>query len=104
MNLDYILWMYIIIFVIILLGLLRNDKELLHSVFFALVISLIFLFISKPPNDVNLETDNLSCVFIYFAIVFISVIAVLIYSGVMAYKNLDRKYFYNAGSNLKTYK
>lgn len=104
MNLDYILWMYILIFVAILLILLRNDKTLLHSIFFALVISLIFLFIAKPPNDVNLEVDNISCVFIYFAIVFISVIAVLLYSGIMAYKNLDKKHLSNPGSYLKAYK
>lgn len=90
MNLDYILWIYILIFVVIILVLVKNGKSFLHSVFLALVISLIFLFIAKPPNDISLEDDNLSCVFIYFAIVFISVISVLLYSGIMAYKNLDK--------------
>jgi hypothetical protein len=91
MNLSYILSLYLIIFVMVLLFLIRRESELLHSVFFALVISLIFILITKPPNDVSLETDNISCVFIYFAIVFISIISVLIYSGVMAYKNLHKK-------------
>lgn len=91
MQLDYTLWLYILIFITILLVLLRNNKEFSHSLFFALVISFAFLLFAKPPNDVDMETDNISCVFIYFALVFISVIAVLIYAGVMAYKNLDKK-------------
>lgn len=91
MRLDYTLWLYILIFVTILLVLLRSDKEFSHSLFFALVISIAFLLIAKPPIDVNIEDDDISCVFIYFAIVFISVIALLLYSGVMAYKNLDKK-------------
>jgi predicted PurR-regulated permease PerM len=100
MKLDYILWMYILIFIVILLVLLRNDKELIHSIFLALVISLIFLFITKPPNDVSLEVDNISCVFIYFTIVFISFCSILLYSGIMAYKNLNK----NQGRYLRSYK
>lgn len=91
MELDYTLWLYILIFITILLVLLRNNKEFSHSLFFALVISFAFLLFAKPPNDVDMETDNISAVFIYFALVFISVIAVLIYAGVMAYNNLDKK-------------
>lgn len=90
MNLDYILWIWIFIFIIILLVLLKNDKELVHSIFLAMVISLFFLFITKPPNDVSLEVDNISCVFIYFTIIFISFISILLYSGTMAYKNLNK--------------
>lgn len=72
----------------ILLILLRNDKKLVHSIFFALVISLIFLLIVKPPNDVNLDCDNISSASIYFALITISIIAILLYAGVMAYENL----------------
>lgn len=90
MNIDYILWMYVLIFILVLSILIKNDKEFIHSLFLAIVISLIFLFITKPPSDLNLETDNISCVFIYFAIVFISIFALLLYSGIMAYKNLNK--------------
>lgn len=90
-NLDYILWMYIIIFIVILLVLVRNDKSLIHSIFFALIISLLILFIAKPPNDVNLERDNISCAFIYLFIVSFSTISIFLYAGVMAYKNLDKR-------------
>lgn len=90
MYLDYILWMYILIFIVILSGLLLNDSELIHAIFFSLVISLLFLLIVKPPADVCLETDNIACVMIYFAIIFISSVSVLIYSGVMAYKHLKK--------------
>lgn len=91
MRLDYTLWLYILIFIAILLPLLRNDKEFIHSLFLALVSSLVFLLIAKAPNDVSIEVDNISCVFIYFAIVFISVAAILLYSGIMAYTHLNKK-------------
>lgn len=90
MYLDYILWMYILIFVVILSGLLVSSSELVHAIFFALVISLLFLLIVKPPADVCLETDNIASVMIYFTIVFISAVSIIIYSGVMAYKNLKK--------------
>lgn len=90
MQLDYILWLYVLIFATIILALLRNDKEFSHSLFFALVISFAFLLFAKPPNDVSMESDNISAVFIYFAIVFISIISILIYAGIMAYKNLSK--------------
>lgn len=90
MKLDYILWLYILIFFAILIPLVRNDKEFIHSLFLSLVFSLIFLLIAKPPNDINIEIDNISCVFIYFAIVFISVASILIYSGIMAYTHLNK--------------
>lgn len=90
MYLDYILWMYILIFIVIFAGLLAIDSELIHAIFFALIVSLIFILIVKPPADVSLETDNIACVMIYFAILFISAISILIYSGVMAYKHLKK--------------
>lgn len=90
MNLDYILWIYILIFIVIISGLLSIDSELIHAIFFALVVSLVFLLIVRPPADVCLEADNIACIMIYFAIVFISVISILVYSGVMAYKHLKK--------------
>lgn len=90
MRLDYVLWLYILIFITIFLALLRNDKQIPHSLFLALVISFAFLLLAKLPNDVSLEVDNISAVFIYFAIVTISIISILIYAGVMAYKNLNK--------------
>lgn len=91
MCLEYILWIYILIFIAIIFVLMKADKEFLHSFFFALVISLILIVVIKPPNDVNIEVDNISCVCIYFAIVLISFILILLYSAVMAYKNLNKK-------------
>ena len=90
MNLDYVLWIYLLIFITIFLTLMRNDKKIEHSIFLALVICLIFLFLVKLPTEVSLENDNISSVFIYFSIVTISIIAILVYSGAMAYKNLDK--------------
>lgn len=91
MRLEYVLWIYVLIFISIFLGLIRCDKEPLNSLFLAMIIGLIYLFIVKLPNDVSLETDNISAVFIYFAIVTISFIAIIIYSGIMAYNNLDKR-------------
>ena len=85
MQLDYILWLYILIFITILLVLIRNNKEFSHSLFFSLVISFAFLLFAKPPNDIDIEIENISCVFIYFAIVFISVISV--FSEILMQKN-----------------
>lgn len=91
MQLDYTLWLYILIFATILFILLRSGGEFGHALFLALIISFAFLLFAKQPNDVNMESDNISCVFIYYAIIFINIIAILIYGGVMAYKNLYKK-------------
>lgn len=90
MRLDYVLWLYLLIFITIFLALIRNDKQIPHSLFFALVISFAFLLLAKLPNDVNFDDDNISSIFIYFAIVTLSIVSILIYSGVMAYKNLNK--------------
>lgn len=82
--------MYVLIFIVILFGLIAIDSELIHALFFAMIISLLFLLIVKPPADVSLEVDNIACVMIYFAVVLISAISILIYSGVMAYKHLKK--------------
>uniref|UniRef100_A0A6C0BEU5 Uncharacterized protein n=1 Tax=viral metagenome TaxID=1070528 RepID=A0A6C0BEU5_9ZZZZ len=91
MRLDYTIWLYILIVIVILLVLLRGGANFPHALIFSIVIGLIFLFITKPPNDVNIETDDISCVSIYFAIIFLSGIAVLIYSGYMSYENFYTK-------------
>lgn len=69
---------------------MKSGSVFIHSLFFALVISLFFLLIAKPPNDINLETDNISCVFIYFAIFLISFFSILLYAAIMAYLNMNK--------------
>jgi len=90
MLLDYTLWLYILIVISIVLVLIINDKEVIHSIIFTLVIGLLFLLITKPPNDVDIDTDDISSVCIYFAIFFISIISIILYSGIMAYTSLDK--------------
>jgi len=99
MRLDYVLWLYIIIVVVILLILVRNDKDFMNSLFFSLVIGLIFLIIVKPPNELNMENDNISCISIYFAIVFITFIIILIYSIITSFGNLDKPGYKLLASN-----
>ena len=89
MRLDYTIWLYILIVIAILLVLLRSGSSFIHSLIFALVIGFIFLLIAKPPNDVDTDTDDMSCIAIYFAILFLSTVAILLYSGVMSWENLD---------------
>ena len=91
MCLDYVLWIYFLIFFLIIFVLLRNDKEFFYSVIFALVISLSFLIIVKPPSDISYETDNISSIFIYFAIIFISFITIQIYSAITSFNHLNKK-------------
>ena len=88
MQLDYVLWMYILVFFVILFGLMVNNSSLIHAIFFALIVTFLFLLIVKPPADVLLENDNIACIFIYYAIIFISSISILLYAGVLSYKNL----------------
>ena len=89
MRLDYTIWMYILIIVVILLVLVKTGSSFVHALMFALVIGLLFLLITKPPNDIDTDVDDMSCVAIYFAIIFLSTVSILIYSGIMSWEHLD---------------
>jgi hypothetical protein len=91
MRLDYTIWMYLLIVIAILLVLLRNQKNFAHSLIFSLVIGLLFLLIAKSPNDVDTDEDDISCIAIYFTIIFLSAIVIIIYAGIMSYENLDNR-------------
>lgn len=80
MDLNYILWMYLIIDIIILLILTQSGEDFTKSIFIAILIGFLFLLFAKPPNDLDMENDNISSISIYFAIILISFIIIMLYS------------------------
>lgn len=91
MRLDYTIWMYILIVFALLLVLLRTGANFLNSLMFSLVIGLLFLLITKPPFDIDDQIDDLSSISIYFTVVFLSILSIILYSGVVSWHRLYEK-------------
>jgi len=88
MDLNYILWMYLIIDIIILLILTQSGEEFTTSLFIALLFGFLFLLFAKPPNDLDMENDNISSISIYFAIVLISFLVIMLYAILTSIRSL----------------
>lgn len=91
MDLEYILWMYFIVLIVLILILAKSGFFIPEVFMFSLIVSTFLLILVKPPNEVNINDCNLSSIFIYYAIILISTIAIFIYSGIKSYYGMKYK-------------
>lgn len=84
MNLPEVCWIYLITFLIILSVLWSLGLSVWSAFIITLVGCQLILLIAKPPYDIDIENDDLSCVAIYHFIILMTIIIVYTYAVLMA--------------------
>ena len=87
MELAGVLWIYIIIIFVIFAFLWKQSFNFWESLIISLTIGLIFLLLVHPPQELDMETENLSCSALYIFIIVLTFTIILIYAIAAAYGN-----------------
>jgi len=86
MDLPIILWIYIIIIFVIFVYLYRNTFHFVEAFIISLVIGLFFVLIAYPPQELDMERENLSCSALYIFLIVVTFVIILIYAIYCAWK------------------
>lgn len=86
MELSTILWFYIILIFVLFIFLYHNTFHFLEAFIIALTIGTIFILIVYPPQEIDIETENMSCIALYIFIITITILIILIYAICAAWR------------------
>ena len=86
MDLATVLWIYIIIIFVIFGYLYRNTFHFIEAFIISLVIGLFFVLIVYPPQELDMETENLSCSALYIFLIVLTFVIILIYAIYSAWR------------------
>jgi membrane-bound ClpP family serine protease len=86
MDLSSVLWIYIILIFVIFVVLYKNTFHFIEAFVISLVIGLFFIVIVYPPQELDMENENLSCSALYIFIIVITFLIILIYAIYSAWK------------------
>lgn len=92
MNLNIVLLIYLILFIILIILFSKYGIRLFSSLVLTIIICWIFLNILMPPNEINDEDTSASSYSLYFLIQFLSFIIILIYAISMALTDFKSDY------------
>lgn len=91
MRLDYTLFIYFLLFIIMVGTLKYLGCEIFNTIIFTVVILFLFLLFFKPPSDVLIGNDNISCIGIYYFIILVTILMMILYTGFGSFLNLEAK-------------
>jgi predicted PurR-regulated permease PerM len=87
MDLGSVLIVYLIIIFVIFTILFRNTFHFPESFIIALVVGFFFILIVYPPQELDMEHENLSCSALYICIIVLTFIIILLYALHSAWQN-----------------
>ena len=85
MELPTILFVYLILICVIFAILWRNAFHFWEAFVISIVIGLFFIFVVYPPQELDMEKENISCSALYIFIIVMTFLIILIYAMVAAY-------------------
>jgi hypothetical protein len=98
MDLVFILSNYFIFVIILTITLYLCGENFNISLFISIIIGFLFLVLCKSPNNIEIENEDISYVFIYYSLIVISFISILFYSlfsSIGSLKCVNNKRFCN---------
>lgn len=80
MDLPSVLWIYLIFVIITFLIAYCYGYHFWESLVISSIIGLIILLAFYPPSELNIDSDNYSCIAIYILILIVTILIVCLYA------------------------